>query len=69
MHKVRSASWMFAGVLESMAKMELDRSNYLSAERYALESLDLRRQNGRNDDPELASSLTDVGVARELSVG
>lgn len=67
MHKVRSASWMFAGVLESMAKMELDRSNYLSAERYALQSLDLRRQNGRNDDPELASSLTDVGVARELS--
>lgn len=57
---------MSAGVLENMSRLELDCRNYTEARAYAEQALKIRTQRGA-DDPELASSFTDIGLAEELS--
>lgn len=66
LQKVNGPKWMFAGVIEDLARLELDRHQHAQAETYAEQALNLRTQSG-SDDPELAASFTDIGLARELS--
>lgn len=65
--EVDAPKWMSASMLENMDKLELDRHNFAGAEMYAQQSLSLRRKSGGDDDPGLASSLIEIGLARELA--
>ncbi len=66
LNKTSGPNWMTAGILENLAKLDLDRHDYQGAETYAEKALNLLRQ-ANSDDPEIASSFTDLGLARELA--
>jgi eukaryotic-like serine/threonine-protein kinase len=55
-----------AGILEGMARLELDRHHYQRAAADADQALNLRRE-ANGEDPEIASALTELGLAREVA--
>lgn len=63
--KAGGPKWMPGGILENIARLDLDRRDYRDAETYAQQALDLRLRLN-HDDPEIASSLTDIALAHEF---